>query len=1779
MVGPHVTNIGRRRLPGLMAVVALLALAPAEPAHGVVTLQAQPIPTPHEPSDRVVVGQTIDYAISIENRSSPLDGPLTVAPGDVALAPSCTHPGCVAPETDVFVVAGSAVGQSDGGDASCAGDAFATAPTPAGRVRFTSPAPFALAAAGTPGDSCTIVFQALVARLPAIDVEPLVAGIQTLARAEVHASSALGGVDAAAVVPVTVAPASTHAKRDETAPDTRIDDGPRGLARTASATFAFSSSERGSTFQCRLDDAPFAACATPHAVQPLSAGPHTFEVLAIDPAGNPDASPAARAFTIAVAPPSGRGPSSRCHVTDGEFTACAGGGEEWSDVAPSVFASSGAFLYADQADLVAERGIPGSPVDTFMLLYDECDRRAPLGPDEFFAVNFDTVEQQPGGPEELDRMTVHVFGDGTIAFFRDGVLQRGAGGAGRVDEIDGQRGAAGFGPSPDCPFNHLVVEYEIELGAAGGNSYSPDPAYWSGTPPRIPPVARDDEARLQDDAVVIAVIANDSDADGTIDPASIRIASPPQDGSAVANANGTVTYTPDAGTPATVLDSFSYTVDDDDNLTSNVATVEVVRPCPAAGAGPQGSSPWAAGEFGSRVDPAGSDVDKDGVGFADETERVGTSPCNHDTDDDGLADPWEIVNPDIPGAGFDLDGDGTVDVPSSLVFDGAGAPRPLEKDVFVEIDSYDCTKGGCPIGDPMVHELTPAVQGDLQTIFSAMGMRLHLLQDEHIPHRPHCDRPPISTRGGPDPRFGTSDQRGNLRAPVIAAKELAFRYAIIGHSSTFDDSTPCPTPPAIALALGAVIGIPPLPEYDNTPFGFAAVGGRDMVVSLGPLWVCPGDKKVPNPLLLLNPASLGSVPLTTYVCQAPRTRTNPSLFPANVANRFLAPVDKPYSRLLGAATELDGITQLQGRALAHLLGHLLGLAGEAEVGNRPQMPTPAGMTYLRPEPYPAAAQIQLGGASTTPLHAIAENGEHLSFTPRAVTAGTADATVDDNPIGALVLTDTDGDGVVERDDTCSGVANAGQEDLDGDGVGDACDPDVDGDGVENGDDPQPADSDDDGVGNAADGDDDGDGVADGDDVCPLAADPAQADTDGDGAGDACDGDADGDGSPSMVERVTGSDPLVASSTPEYVSSATTCGDGDDNDGDGDADAADAGCVDADGDTLPDSADPCAAVADFGWGDSDGDGTGNACDDDSDADGFGDADERDAGSDPTDEHSTPEGQLHAGTCEDGVDNDHDGLTDLDDAPCQIAGKFGAPAIRAGFDATSVPANDDGSAGPVPIGFDVGLGERLFDELYVNTNGSVTFESPLADYTPFGLATVGQPIIAPFFADVDTRTGPLARHDSGTVGGRAAFGVTWQGVDCYRDEIAAERSGQQALADGNAFQLVLVDRSDVAAGAFDVELNYDRVEWEAGEASGGDLECLGGTTARAGLADALAGGTAIELPGSGTPGALLDLDRTTGLALTARASGLRGRHVLEIRPRPDDGDGDGTDDELDNCPDTANADQRDTRLVGIGDACQTPDLHHSTAGILHARLDATTVPQPMSTALSAQPSIEDRLVAIVGFRLAAGLATSAAELTSNLVDSLVDSGLVQPAEADELISEVVRRTTPPTLPPPSPPGVPPPPPPPPPPPAAGPRPRPPIVAPLPPVPDRTAPVIRSLRVSPARARQRGRRPIALTVRFSLSEAASARIAVERITTGRRRGSRCVAANLAPRGGRRCDRVAVVATLTQRSAGGVTTRRISSRVRGRLLPRGRYRVTLVATDAAGNRSPPRTAAFRIA
>lgn len=200
---------------------------------------------------------------------------------------------------------------------------------------------------------------------------------------------------------------------------------------------------------------------------------------------------------------------------------------------------------------------------------------------------------------------------------------------------------------------------------------------------------------------------------------------------------------------------------------------------------------------------------------------------------------------------------------------------------------------------------------------------------------------------------------------------------------------------------------------------------------------------------------------------------------------------------------------------------------------------------------------------------------------------------------------------------------------------------------------------------------------------------------------------------------------------------------------------------------------------------------------------------------------------------------------------ISGGVFAQTIESGFDSNSLTRHDDYPSALADIGFEVNFYGQTFDSTWVNNNGNITFGTSLSTYTPFDLTSTSMNIIAPFFSDVDTSyAGSVVTYGQGTFDGQAAFGVNWLDVDYYY-------SDPSHTARDN-FQLILVDRSEgTGNGDFDIVFNYGSIQWETGEASYGDVNGLGGYSARVGYSNGTGdAGTFYELPGSAENGAFLD-----------------------------------------------------------------------------------------------------------------------------------------------------------------------------------------------------------------------------------------------------------------------------------------------------------------------------------
>jgi myo-inositol-hexaphosphate 3-phosphohydrolase len=92
---------------------------------------------------------------------------------------------------------------------------------------------------------------------------------------------------------------------DTTPPETTITSGPPATSTSTGASFAFTSSEANSTFQCSLDGASRVPCTSPQTYTGLSTGSHTFGVWATDAAGNTDATAATQTWSVGPSDPGG----------------------------------------------------------------------------------------------------------------------------------------------------------------------------------------------------------------------------------------------------------------------------------------------------------------------------------------------------------------------------------------------------------------------------------------------------------------------------------------------------------------------------------------------------------------------------------------------------------------------------------------------------------------------------------------------------------------------------------------------------------------------------------------------------------------------------------------------------------------------------------------------------------------------------------------------------------------------------------------------------------------------------------------------------------------------------------------------------------------------------------------------------------------------------------------------------------------------------------------------------------------------------------------------------------------------------------------------------------------------------------------------------------------------------------------------------------------------------------------------------------------------------------
>ncbi len=169
-------------------------------------------------------------------------------------------------------------------------------------------------------------------------------------------------------------------------------------------------------------------------------------------------------------------------------------------------------------------------------------------------------------------------------------------------------------------------------------------------------------------------------------------------------------------------------------------------------------------------------------------------------------------------------------------------------------------------------------------------------------------------------------------------------------------------------------------------------------------------------------------------------------------------------------------------------------------------------------------------------------------------------------------------------------------------------------------------------------------------------------------------------------------------------------------------------------------------------------------------------------------------------------------------------YGGPA---GYGVNNLPGNDDGSTAMLDLTAAFPGGLRFFggpyNTFWVNNNGNITFSGPVYNYTPIPFPIAAQPMIAPYWGDVDTRGGGAPARNG--VYWHLAPGllvVTWHNVGYYsiHDDLVMD------------FQLILTNALDCGSGNFDVEFRFNTCQWETGDASMG-TGGFGGVQAQAGF----------------------------------------------------------------------------------------------------------------------------------------------------------------------------------------------------------------------------------------------------------------------------------------------------------------------------------------------------------
>ncbi len=149
------------------------------------------------------------------------------------------------------------------------------------------------------------------------------------------------------------------------------------------------------------------------------------------------------------------------------------------------------------------------------------------------------------------------------------------------------------------------------------------------------------------------------------------------------------------------------------------------------------------------------------------------------------------------------------------------------------------------------------------------------------------------------------------------------------------------------------------------------------------------------------------------------------------------------------------------------------------------------------------------------------------------------------------------------------------------------------------------------------------------------------------------------------------------------------------------------------------------------------------------------------------------------------------------------------------------NDDEFSNVVVLPFNFSFYGTSYDSLYINNNGNVSFDLPYSTFTANPFPDPSYNMIAPFWADVDTRS---------TNGGNVWYKLTPHSLVVVWDHVGYWNMMEDKL---NTFQLIISDGQDTLVPAGNnVSFCYGDMQWTTGSASGG-INGIGGTPATVGV----------------------------------------------------------------------------------------------------------------------------------------------------------------------------------------------------------------------------------------------------------------------------------------------------------------------------------------------------------